>query len=139
MPLHLVVKIFFIVLLSLTGTYASATWVRVANNDIVTGYVNPTNITRTRQGDRVRVWELIDYKTAQNKNSPYLSTMGQTEYDCTGIRLRILSLNAYAGKLAKGEIVNAVLNKSPDWTPVSPGGVTEVMWKVACNGRRKVN
>jgi hypothetical protein len=125
-------------LLSLTCTCASATWVKVTSNDVLTGYIDPATIARTRDGDKIRVWELIDYKTTQDKSVPYFSTKGQAEYDCAGTRQRILLINAYTGHLAKGEIVNTKLNGPPDWTPILPGSVAEAMWKLVCNRRSRI-
>jgi len=99
------------------------------------GHVNPSTISR--KGNKVRVWDLMDYRTTPDRNTPYLSTKRQTEYDCKELRSRLIFISAYSGNLGKGEIVNTATNTSSDWTPIVPESVGEILWRVACRRRGK--
>jgi hypothetical protein len=68
-----------------------ATWIAVDSNKKLTAYVDTATIRRA--GSIVKIWNLLDLKTAvgPGSNEPYLSVKVQTEYDCTGEQVRILS------------------------------------------------
>lgn len=96
-------------------------------NSFIT-YVKLTTITR--DGSKVKMWGLFDYKEATEVR-PYLSKILQSEYDCNEKQSRILYARAYAGNMTKGEEFTSgpVFEK---WSIVQPGTVQESFWKIVC-------
>ncbi len=85
---------------------AYAEWVSVAVVDQagVTVYVDPSTIHR--KGDRVTMWELIDYTTIQTvTGTSFLSAKVQRKYDCPGDRHRTLALTKLSGNMATGRVI----------------------------------
>jgi hypothetical protein len=97
----------------------------------VTIYVDSDTIRR--KGDRVTMWELIDYKTIQTEaGTSYLSARAQREYDCAGDLHRTLALTKLSGNMGAGTVI---LTNSDEqkWEPVDPGSIGKRLWKFACN------
>jgi hypothetical protein len=122
-----------ITLLLLSRGPAYADWVETVQHDQagVTIYVDSDTIRR--KGDRVNVWELIDYKTIQTvAGASYLSARVQREYDCAGDLQRTLALTKLSGNMGTGKVM---LTNSDEqkWEPVDPGSIGKRLWKVACN------
>ena len=89
-----------IILLLLSSAPAYAEWVLVSvvDQEGVTIYVDPGTIHR--KGDRVTMWELIDYATIQTvTGASFLSARLQREYDCAGDRHRTLALTKLSGNM----------------------------------------
>ena len=122
-----------ITLLLLSSEPAYADWVETVQNDQagVTIYVDSD--TSRREGDRVTMWELIDYKTIQTvAGTSYLSARMQREYDCAGDLHRTLALTKLSGNMGAGTVI---LTNSDEqkWEPVDPGSIGKRLWKFACN------
>ena len=122
-----------ITLLVLSRGPAYADWVETVQNDQagVTIYVDSDTVLR--KGDRVKVWELIDYKTIQTvAGTSYLSARVQREYNCAGDLQRTLALTKLSGNMGTGKVIrtNSVEQK---WEPVDPGSIGKRLWKFACN------
>src|SRR5437773_3725537 len=110
-----------ITLLVLSRGPAYADWVETVQNDQagVTIYVDSDTVLR--KGDRVKVWELIDYKTIQTvAGTSYLSARVQREYNCAGDLQRTLALTKLSGNMGTGKVI---LTNSDEqkWEPVDPG------------------
>ena len=74
-------------LLVLSSEPVYAEWLAVGANDEpgMMVYMDPDTIRR--EGDLVKVWELLDYNTTQSKAGlPHLSVKVQFEYDCANER-----------------------------------------------------
>lgn len=127
-------RLLLITLLFLSSGPAYAEWVVLVDSDsepIGTVYFDPDSIRR--KGDVVKVWHLFDYKTAPKKAPiPYLSSRGQSEFDCEDERVRRLSERYFPGNMLKGEQVYWT-SDATEWEPVAPGSVGQRMWKVVCN------
>ncbi|TMQ31281.1 MAG: hypothetical protein E6K65_01990 [Nitrospirae bacterium] len=122
-----------ITLLVLSRGPAYADWVETVQNDQagVTIYVDSDTVLR--KGDRVKVWELIDYKTIQTvAGTSYLSARVQREYNCAGDLQRTLALTKLSGNMGTGKVI---LTNSDEqkWEPVDPGSIGKRLWKFACN------
>ena len=122
-----------LLLLVLSSGPVCAEWVSVAVLDQagVTIYVDSDTIRR--KGDRVKIWELIDYETIQTvAGTSYLSARLQREYDCARELHRTLALTELSGNMGTGTELLA----NPDeqkWEPVDPGSIAKRLWKVACD------
>jgi len=121
-----------IMLLVLSSAPAYAKWVVVAIIDETgaTVYVDPDTIHR--KGDRVTMWELIDYATIQTvTGTSFLSARLQREYDCAGDRHRTLALTKLSGNMGTGKVV-LITSDEQKWEPVDPGSIAKRLWKHAC-------
>ena len=123
-------KAAFAALLSVVSAGVGAQWVEVDSDETVVVHIDPTAIRR--DGDLARMRELLDYKTARSRGeSRYLSSSAQSEYNCKTVQARTLSLSLYAGNMAADGVVHQS-HDPDDWRPVPPGGVLELLWKIAC-------
>ena len=121
-----------IMLLVLSSAPAYAKWVVVAIIDETgaTVYVDPDTIHR--KGDRVTMWELIDYATIQTvTGTSFLSARLQREYDCAGDRHRTLALTKLSGNMGTGKVI-LITSDEQKWEPVDPGSIAKRLWKHAC-------
>jgi len=74
-------KAILIMLLAVVSSSAMAEWVKVSEDKLVTAYADPTTIRKL--GDKVKMWALWDYSTAQEDDSkPHMSTRVQKEFNC---------------------------------------------------------
>jgi hypothetical protein len=122
-----------ITLLLLSSRPAYAEWMTVSIIDQAeaTVYVDPDTIDR--KGDRVTMWELIDYETIQTVTGPsFLSARLQREYDCAGDRHRTLALTKLSGNMGTGKVILITPNEQK-WEPVDPGSIAKHLWKFACD------
>jgi hypothetical protein len=120
-----------ITLLVLSNEPAYAEWILIDNDKPgMTIYVNPDTIHRT--GDRVRMWELFDFKTAVHvADTAHSSFKMHSEYDCTEGRKRELATTFFSGNMGRGTVV---YSHSPNekWESVPPGSVNYDLWKFVC-------
>lgn len=126
-----------LMLMAVVSGSAAAEWVAITGNERLTIYVDPTTIRR--DGDKVKMWSLFDYRKAQTvkvggKSLVYLSTKGQDEFDCKEEQKRLIFLTGHSKKMGHGNTVSTENGPSP-WEPVAPASIAEVMWKFACAQR----
>jgi hypothetical protein len=124
-------RLLLITLLFLSSDPAYAEWVVVGVSDSgMTTYADPDTIRR--KGNLVKMWYLYDFKTTQTiLNKSYLSSRSQDEYDCTHDRHRALASTSFSGNMGSGKVRSSYSIKGK-WEPVSPGTITQALWKVAC-------
>lgn len=122
-------------LLTLASNGAMAAWVDVGDTESVTAYVDTATIQKS--GNGVTMWDLLDYKKAQEipSGQSFRSVRAQTEYSCTNKNARPLAASAHTDKMARGGTVHAV-SQAGAWRPVAPGSLDEAMWNVACGKPR---
>lgn len=88
-----------------------------------------------RSGDRVKAWELRDYKVAQITNGQSWSSVKlQTEYDCKKEKMRDVIFIFHSANMAGGKIVHSFAPSS-EWQPVPPDTVSQGFWKLGCAKR----
>ena len=120
---------FLITLLVLNIGPAYAEWVKIYSNDTYTQYFDPDTIRR--KGDRVKMWELVDLKTAQIMvDVAVLSYREQIEYDCAEESRRSLAGTAFSGNMGRGKVL--IPSSEEKWQPVAPRTVAKALWKLAC-------
>ena len=124
-------QIFAAVAMSVVSGVAGAAWVDVGASDSVTAYVDPATIKRS--GNVATMWDLLDYKKAQEipSGKSFQSVRAQTEYNCTDKNLRPVTASAHSDKMAAGNTVHAV-SEPGRWRPVPPGTLDEALWTIAC-------
>lgn len=120
-------------MLVLVSIEAMAEWVNVgdASNNSLTVYINSATIRRN--GNMVKMWTLLDYKTAEvtAKGIPFLSSKSQKEYDCKEERVRGIALVFTSGNMGQGDVIFDD-NYVDNWVSISPDSVGERLWKIAC-------
>ena len=122
-----------ITLLVLSSGPVYAEWVSVAVLDQAGVIIYADSNTIRRQGDRVKIWELIAYETIQTvAGTSYLSARLQREYDCAGELHRTLALTKLSGNMGSGK---GILTNSDEqkWEPVDPGSIAKRLWRFACS------
>lgn len=127
------IRLLLIILLLLSSSPAFAEWVMVSDDSDEAGltvYVDPDTIRRN--GDLVKSWELLDFKTVQTvAGNSFLSTKAQDEYDCAEERMRNLAITNFSGNMGRGKVFS---NKSGGdrWHPVGPESLGQRLMEVAC-------
>lgn len=120
-------KILIAVLLAAFSTSVMAEWTEVDDGT----YVDLSTIRKS--GDKVKMWDLLDYKVVQTVgNIRYLSHSEQDEYYCKEETRRVLALIAYSKNMGAGEVVHASGAMHEEPRPIPPGSMIEGIFKVAC-------
>lgn len=111
---------------------SAAEWVMVNDNDAYIAYVDPASIFR--QGDLVRMRDLIDLKAAQLSpyGRPHASSTAQSEFDCQNALMRTIAFSLHSGQMGDGDSVETVA-ESYRWEPVAPGTLLDALWQFACS------
>lgn len=117
--------------LALASAGVMAEWAAVGINDEFTQYVDFTTVRQTVS--RVKMWDLVDYKTAQESTGKkYLSIKERYEYDCQEDKYRHLTFSFFGGNMGNGEVVLST-GEPGRWIPVEPGTMANIKWKIACD------
>ena len=120
-------KLLIAALLAVFSTNVLAEWTRVDDDT----YVDLSTIRKS--GDRVKMWDLLDFKVVQTVNGQrFLSMQGQDEYDCKEETSRHLAIIAYSKNMGAGEAIYSTGAMHQEPRPIPPGSVLEVKFKVAC-------
>ena len=124
-------RLLLIILPFLSNSPAYAEWVEIAATDYgMTVYVDSD--TLRHEGDLVKMWSLLDYKTTQTIGvGLFMSRKDQREYDCTKERDRVLTFTQFSGNMGSGKVGYSNSDGS-DWAPVVPQSVNQTVWKFAC-------
>lgn len=112
----------------------AADWKRVGTTESDTDfYVDHATISRS--GHLAKMWILEDRKAAGTfAGKTFQSAKLHYEYDCKDNQRRVLQSSLYSGQKGGGTNVQTGTKAGP-WRPISPGRVSETMWKIAC-GRK---
>jgi len=122
-------KAILMMLLTIVSSGAMAEWVKVDEDKLVTAYADPTTIRKS--GDKVKMWALWDYSTAQEGDSkPYMSVRIQNEYNCKEETDRQIYATTFSGNMAGGNTIGRQGGKK--WVPIAPRTHGEALWKFAC-------
>lgn len=90
-----------------------------------------------REGDKVRMWDMIDYRELQERDGVSFRSMKvEVEYDCAARRFRNLSANLYPGRMADGEPV-ATYARPDAWQEIQAGSGIDLLAKFACDKAQK--
>lgn len=111
---------------------AAAGWIQTGGNGFCVLYSNPATIRR--EGDRVKIWELLDHKVMVQlaDGKAHMSIKRLSEYDCAQDRWRTLNLTLHTGQMATGEVVYSSADPD-DWHPVLIGSAGEALRAFACS------
>ncbi len=118
-------------MLAVVSSSAMAEWVKVgvSTDKNTTIYADPSTIRKL--GDKVKMWALWDYSTAQEGGSkPYMSVRIQNEYNCKEETTRQIYATTFSGNMLEGNKIDTQGGR--DWEPVAPRTHDEALWKFAC-------
>jgi len=122
-------KAILMMLLAAVSSSAMAEWVKVSEDKLVTVYADPTTIRKI--GDKVKMWALWDYSTAQEGDSkPYMSVRIQNEYNCKEETDRQIYATTFSGNMLEGNTI--AMQGGRNWEPIAPRTFGETLWKFAC-------
>jgi len=122
-------KAILMMLLAAVSSSAMAEWVKVSEDKLVTVYADPTTIRKI--GDKVKMWALWDYSTAQEGDSkPYMSVRIQKEFNCKEETDRQIYATSFSDNMAGGHTIGRQGGKK--WEPIAPRTIGETLWKFAC-------
>lgn len=122
-------------LLAFISTSAMAEWTAVGETDNKGGYTAYADFATIRRADnKVKMWVLFDYKTAQKASGvKFLSEKVRREYDCKEGKMRTLAFSFFSWNMEGGEVVFSY-SQPREWEPVGDGSVGEALLKTACGG-----
>lgn len=93
-----------------------------------------------RNGERVTLWQLTDYKMMQG-NAPlgmfmmsphrFFSTISHKEFDCVHNRVRLLASSEFSQHMGTGSH-NTVLVEQNLGQAVEPASINQALWELAC-------
>ena len=111
---------------------SAADWVIVSDNDDYIAYADPA--TLSREGDRVRMSDLVDLKMPRLSpyGNPHASSTAHSEFDCQKPRMRTIAFYLHSGQMGEGDVVETVA-ESNGWLGVAPETLLGVLWKFACS------
>lgn len=122
-----------IALFAAVSTNAAGEWTKVEKNNSadITRYIDAATIQETE--NRVRMVNLIDYKTAREAvDDKFLSIKVVQEYDCNEVKKRILAFNTYNGNMGKGGVLYTD-NSPGEWEIISSNrSIGHTLWEIAC-------
>jgi hypothetical protein len=124
-------RLLLIAFLALSSEPAHAEWMSFGASEAgTTVYADPA--TMHREGDRVKMLVLFDFKTAQKKAEvSYLSAKAQMEYDCAESRFEGLVVTYFSGNMGNGQLLDRSTGKGYRLR-ISPGSLDQALWKLAC-------
>ena len=129
-------RLLLITLLALSARTVYAEWVPVDGKfeegpTPYTVYVDLDSIRRN--GDVVKLWALMDFKTIQTEPTPsHLSVKSQREFNCTDEHVRLLALTAFSGHMGKGNAVYSYSDSKDQGIAIESDSVAQRLWKFAC-------
>jgi hypothetical protein len=129
-------RLLLITLLILSSGPVYAEWVPVDGNveEGLTPYTVYVDLdTIRRDGNVVKLWALMDFKTIQTDPGPsHLSVKSQREFNCTDEHVRLLALTAFSGNMGNGNAVYSYSDSKDQGIAVEPDSVAHRLWKFAC-------
>jgi hypothetical protein len=88
-------------------------------------------VTIRRNGDRVKMWHLHDFKSTQlAQGRAYLSAKNWVEYDLASARRRTLYFSWNAEHMGGGDTVYR-MDEPSAWRDIMPGSIAELLCRIA--------
>jgi hypothetical protein len=124
-------KLLLTLIFAVMSSSAMAEWVPVDTSNRGISYVDTATVRR-KASNKVKIWELVDYKTVQGSaDFQYNSAMFQTQYDCKEEQYQFLYSSFHSENMGGGDVVRTNNNPSK-WAPVPPDSIVKGLWKFAC-------
>lgn len=122
-------RLLLAVAVSTFSAAAAAQWVKLGETHDTLLYQNPS--TLEKNGPLRRVWEIQDFRTDVFGDG-VRSLRYHAEYDCSGGRMRVLSLHAFKSRMATGAALDVPFSTS-DWVPIPLNSIASISLTVACS------
>lgn len=134
-------RITLLLLIFVSGN-SMADWVKVTSHAEGNTYADPSTIIR--DGNRVKMWTLVDYekpKITAKQIKSFRSMKAQIEFDCKENLSRMISTFTYPENMGVGEAEDLSkarprgFENSQKWTAIPPdtiGPSGSYFWKFAC-------
>jgi hypothetical protein len=125
-----------LLLLLLISTNVLAEWTvleSASSEDGFDVYVNTESIRR--DGNKVKMWNMYDYKKVKVDVKNYLASVSHVEYDCNEETLRLLDLFWYTGNMGQGQPVFSNTNIQKDPISIIPETIHESLFNIACSNQ----
>ncbi len=128
--MHKAILMMLLAVVSSSAMAEWAEWVEVGSNDNVTSYADPATIRKV--GNKVKVWELVDFKTVQGSTGfQFNSAKVQTQYDSKEEQTRMLYATFHSENMGGGDVV-MTHNKAAKWAPAAPDSINMTLFEFAC-------
>ncbi len=126
-------KLLIAALLAVFSTGAMAEWTYLTRNANETYDIYIDKATIRKQGNVAKMWGMQDFKSPkkQQNGTPCLSQKTLTEYDCVGVRDRLLTLTQFSDNMGKGRGTPVIFDEQK-WRDIAFGTIGMVQWKAAC-------
>lgn len=127
-----IIKLYLLIIM-FYSTSSFAEWIPIAmspKGDIKI-YGDPES--KVLSGKTIRVNLLVDYKNTQGRNTPYphRPTISLDEFDCVGMRKRMLSISSFSDNMGRGALVSSTSTPTP-WTKVEVNNAPGIDFNFAC-------
>jgi hypothetical protein len=96
-------------------------------------YVETKSIRR--DGNKVKMWNMYDYKKVKVDVKSYLASVSHVEYDCKEETLKLLDLFWYTGNMGQGVPVFSNTNIKKDPISIMPETIHESLFNIACRNK----
>lgn len=108
----------------------TAKWREYGHSNELIAYIDNASITS--DGDKVKMWILIDYRRPlTNMSETFLSEIDQNEFDCKGYQARRNYSINYSGNMGRGSQGRSG-TVAENWVSPAAGSLLEQAWKIAC-------
>ena len=119
--------------LLLVSTNVLAEWTLLESASSEDGfdvYVDTQSIRR--DGNKVKMWNMYDYKKIKVDVKSYLASVSHVEYDCKEETLRLIDLFWSTGNMGQGKPVFSNTNIKNDPISIMPETIHESLFNIAC-------
>lgn len=112
---------------------AQVEWIALGRNENFRAYLDQLSVQRDGDRDRVRVFQLADFVTAQwvDERTVVGSLRSRIEYDCREPRSRVLLQEAYSEQMGEGRLVASEATEG-DWEGIRAGSTHEKVRALVC-------
>jgi len=111
---------------------AQAEWLALGRSETFRVYMDQKSLQRN--GERVQVFQLMDFVTAQwaDERTVVGSIKSLVEYDCSQPRSRTVALEAYSEQMGDGRTVANEQLPNAEWENINPGSTSEKIRQMVC-------
>jgi hypothetical protein len=132
----LIRKVVLMIALGLTCGSAMAEWTEVGISADEQTIIYADKGSIVRKGSIAKMWSIFDFKSARAsasvKGKFILSNKGQSAYDCSEEKVRVLATSTHTKGLGKGDIVYSNYSIEDDWEAIAPDSIDKLLFNIAC-------
>jgi hypothetical protein len=133
MRINEMMKKIAVMLLLMVSTNVFAEWTKVNAKLSIENVTLYVDIKLKTRGKKVKMWQLVDYKTPQGENR-FLSVAKQDEYDCEELTTRNLVSSTYSGNMMGGnELSYHDTKKWSEPETIRESNINYKLFNIACD------